>query len=156
MFHIALTVSLIAMIAAQLIKFPIYYLMYKKWFPMIVFSTGGMPSSHSAFVTALTIMLGLIEGFNTVSFAISFVVASVVIHDSIGIRREAGRHATVLNDMANELDIIINEMKKGEEANSKIIDKKLKELLGHEPIEAITGTLFGVLVAFGYYYTLIY
>lgn len=152
LFNFELEVAMIAMTLAQLLKLPIQYLFDKKWTPMIIFSTGGMPSSHSAFVTALTLSIALIEGVETVGFAISFVFAGVVIHDAIGIRREAGKHASVLNDMQEELKLIIDEVSKGEERDQMKIDTNLKELLGHEPIEAVSGVLLGVVVTLFCYF----
>lgn len=152
-FNYSLEISLIALILAQVLKLPIHYLMYRKWMPSLLFSTGGMPSSHSAFVTALALSIALVEGVTSPYFAISFVLAGVVIHDSIGIRREAGKHATVLNNMKEEIADIITEINKGKEKDDKLVETKLKELLGHEPIEAIMGTLLGVIVVlFSYFF----
>lgn len=146
MINYPLEVAIASMLIAQLIKYPIYYVIYRKWYPMIIFSTGGMPSSHSAFVTALTLAIALTEGVASPYFAISFVVAGVVIHDSIGIRKEAGKHASVLNTMSEEIHDILDEMKRGEEADRFLLETKLKELLGHEPIEALSGVILGALI----------
>lgn len=149
-----LEVSLLAVIIAQLLKLPIQYYMTKNWDFSVLISTGGMPSSHSAFVSALTLALGLTEGIGSPLFAISFVLAGIVIHDAIGIRREAGKHATVLNDMKKEFYDIINELNKGKDKNILIVDKRLKELLGHEPLEVFFGILLSVaitLISFYYY-----
>ena len=147
-----LEVSILTVLIAQFLKLPIHYFIYQKWAPTIIFSTGGMPSSHCAFVSALTLSLALTEGISSPLFAISFVLAGIVIHDSIGIRREAGKHATVLNDMKKEFYDIINELNKGKAKNKLIIDKRLKELLGHEPIEVISGMLLGITIVLITYY----
>lgn len=154
-FNYPLEISLIAMILAQLLKLPINYLLYKKWYPSVLFSTGGMPSSHSAFVTALALSIALTEGVTSPYFAISFVLAGVVIHDAVGIRREAGKHATVLNNMKEEIADIVTELYKGKEKDEKLVESKLKELLGHEPIEAFTGTILGVVVVLISYFFII-
>jgi acid phosphatase family membrane protein YuiD len=156
MFNFPLEVALFAVVFAQFIKLPIQYLLEKKWYLSIIFSTGGMPSSHSAFVTALMIALALTEGITSPYFALSFVLAGVVIHDAIGIRREAGKHALVLNQMREEIDSIIVEMSKKDERDNVVIENKLKELLGHEPIEAIAGTILGAIVAVGAYFIYLY
>ena len=148
MINFPLEIALISMIFAQIIKLPIQYVLYKKWYPSVIFSTGGMPSSHSAFVASLTVAIALTEGIASPYFAISFVLAGVVIHDAIGIRREAGKHATVLNTMQQEISSIFKELTKGEDRDLEVVESNLKELLGHEPIEAITGTLLGILFAF--------
>ncbi len=147
-----LEISILAMVVAQLIKFPIQYIMDKKWTPSIIFSTGGMPSSHSAFVTALMLSIALTEGVASPYFAISFVLAGVVIHDAIGIRREAGKHATVLNQMKEEFDGLVEELSRGEKRDIVVVESKLKELLGHEPIEALTGTVLGALLVLVTYF----
>lgn len=152
MYNYPLEVSIIALFLAQFLKLPIQYVMYKKWYPSVIFSTGGMPSSHCAFVSALAIAIGLTEGIDSPFFAISFVIAGVVIHDSIGIRREAGKHATILNTMRQELSTIFEELSKGDKKDKTVVENKLKELLGHEPIEAITGTLLGILIALASYF----
>lgn len=146
MFNYPLEVAVASMLIAQFLKLPIQYLLYKKWYPSVIFSTGGMPSSHSAFVASLALALALTEGVSSPYFAIAFVLAGVVIHDAIGIRREAGKHATVLNEMREEIHDIFEELLKGKERDATKIDSTLKELLGHEPIEAITGTLLGVAI----------
>lgn len=152
LFNFPLEVAVIAMVSAQLIKLPILYIMEKRWEPAIVFSTGGMPSSHSAFVIALVLGVALTEGVNGPFFAISFVLAGVVIHDAVGIRREAGRHAAVLNQMKEEYDVLVKEFARGVERDDLIVETKLKELLGHEPVEALTGTLFGAAIALVCYF----
>jgi len=149
-----LEVSIITVLLTQFLKLPVYYYISKKWIPSILFSTGGMPSSHCAFVSALTLSLALTEGSASPLFAISFVFAGIVIHDALGIRREAGKHAAVLNDMKKEFYDIINELNKGKAKNKLIVDKRLKELLGHEPLEVLSGIILGitiVLITFHYF-----
>ncbi len=141
-----LEVSIITVLLTQFLKLPVYYYISKKWAPSILFSTGGMPSSHCAFVSALTLSLALTEGIASPLFAISFVFAGIVIHDALGIRREAGKHAAVLNDMKKEFYDIINELNKGKAKNKLIVDKRLKELLGHEPLEVLSGIILGITI----------
>lgn len=155
LFNFPLEIALISVITAQIIKLPIQRLIDKRWTPSIIFSTGGMPSSHSAFVTALTLAFLLTEGISSPYFAISFVFASVIIHDAVGIRREAGKHATVLNQMKEEFDLLVKEFSKGTERDSEVVETKLKELLGHEPIEAFSGTLLGAVLTLIYYFIFI-
>jgi acid phosphatase family membrane protein YuiD len=147
-----LEVSLLAVLIAQILKLPIRYYITKKWDFSLLLTTGGMPSSHSAFVSALTLALGLTEGIGSPLFAISFVLAGIVIHDAIGIRREAGKHATVLNDMKEEINDIFNELNKGKDKDIKVVDKRLKELLGHEPLEVLFGIMLGVVITFLAFY----
>jgi len=144
-FNFPLVTSVIALIIGQSIKFPIHYFIHKEYLPSIMLSTGGMPSSHSAFVTALVISIGMESGLYTTDFAIAFVLAGVVIHDSTGIRREAGRHATVLNKMGTDIQYLFRSMRN--ERDREKYDQKFKELLGHEPSEALGGIILGILVA---------
>jgi len=108
----------------------------KSWTKALFFSTGGMPSSHSALAMALATSIGLGEGFGTPLFAISAVLAMVVMHDAAGIRRAAGKQAEAINFLFSKL-----------EGQGIKLDIKLKELLGHNPIEVGAGALLGLVVA---------
>ncbi|MBE6701882.1 MAG: divergent PAP2 family protein [Ruminococcaceae bacterium] len=107
----------------------------------VLFGSGGMPSSHSAAVFSAAIAIGLHEGFDSAIFAIAGVLAMVVIRDATGIRREAGKHAAVLNQITEEL----NKEKEDEESNFKYT---LKVLLGHTPLQVFFGAVLGVAMAF--------
>ena len=98
-----------------------------------------MPSSHSAIVSALSASIGLVNGFNSSEFAISFVVAVVVMTDAAGVRRAAGKQATQINHIVEEL------IESGDFTGT---GEKLKELLGHTPLEVFMGMLLGILLAF--------
>ena len=101
-----------------------------------VIGTGGMPSSHASGVSALATVVGLKEGWDSTFFAITFVVAFITMFDAQGVRRAAGRQATVLNKIVDELYL-----------SGRVSEKKLWELLGHTPIEVFMGFLVGVGVA---------
>lgn len=105
-----------------------------------------MPSSHSAFVSALATAVGVTDGIHSTTFAISFCFAAVVIFDAMGIRRHAGQHAAMLNQLLDDL------MKNGDFSifQNPSYQKRFKELLGHEPLETFAGTLFGIFIAFVY------
>lgn len=98
--------------------------------------TGGMPSSHSAFVSGLTAAVGFIHGWDSTLFAISLVSSLIVMYDAAGLRRAAGRQAAVLNKLTEEF------LEKGE-----IKQERLRELLGHTPVEVFAGAALGVVVA---------
>lgn len=121
---------------AGALKVPIYWLTDHevKW--SLVTSTGGMPSSHSATVSALALSVGLYEGFTSASFAIAMVLASVVLHDAVTIRRQAGMQAERINIIFNNLL-----------AGNPLSDKDLKEVLGHTPFEVAAGVGVGLLTA---------
>jgi len=107
-----------------------------KW--TILFATGGMPSSHSSAVVAMATTVGLIDGFSSTTHAISLCVATVVMFDAAGLRRNASRQAMVLNRMIKELL----------SPDSKVSKVKLKEFLGHTPTEVLVGALLGAGVSF--------
>ena len=99
--------------------------------------SGGMPSSHSSFVTALATAVGLEDGFVGSAFAIATVLALVVMYDAAGVRRAAGQQAKILNKIVEEW----------EQADFEHTDKRLKELLGHTPKEVFVGGLLGIAIA---------
>jgi uncharacterized protein len=131
-----LIASLAAWFLAGLLKVPIEYITTHKWNWGLWFSTGGMPSSHSALVCATATSVGLYAGFGTPAFAVAWAVAMVVVYDAAGVRRQAGMHARKIN-------IIINEIFTGQ----PISEEQLKEVLGHTPRQVIAGTIFGIVVA---------
>lgn len=96
---------------------------------------GGMPSTHSAMVVAATVAAGITTGFDSPFFAIAFVLSGVVMYDAAGVRRHAGRHARVINRIVQEM--------KAEHPLGKI---RLKELIGHSPLEVLVGALQGLFV----------
>lgn len=96
---------------------------------------GGMPSAHSAMVVATTVSSGLTAGFDSPFFAISFVLSGIVMYDAAGVRRHAGRHARAINRIVQELKT---------EHPLKTI--RLKELIGHSPMEVLVGALQGFFV----------
>jgi len=150
LFNVMIEAAILANILAQLVKIPIHFIKYRKWRFGLIISTGGMPSSHAAFVASLATSVAIIEGVGSVYFAIAFVVAAVVIYDAMGIRRHAGKHAAMLNKLISdlkELKISPNMVKK---FSDPTYQKQFKELLGHEPAETLWGTIFGISIAFLY------
>lgn len=112
----------------------------------VIFSTGGLPSSHSATVTTLALVVGVLEGFGSTLFAISLVLALIVMHDAMGVRREAGKHAEIINELVGDFEELLSEIGKHGIMDNPLYDKKLKILLGHKPIEVLSGFVFGILV----------
>lgn len=125
---------------AQVLKIPTYWLVEKKLDWRRLFGSGGMPSSHTAFVVALTIMVGAMEGFDTAVFAVSFTLAAIVMYDATGVRRETGTQAQVINEILRQ--VFIN--------GKPISDDDLKELVGHTPLEVAAGAILGILSAGAY------
>lgn len=99
--------------------------------------TGGMPSSHSSCTMGMAVSVGLIEGFNSVSFAIALCLAVIVMYDAAGVRRTVGLQAKVLNQMVAELF----------SEHPRLSGERLKELLGHTPFEVLVGAILGSVIA---------
>ena len=130
--------TMVASLLAQMLKLPLCYLRHKEWDWSLLFSAGGMPSSHSAVVTAAAVGIGHYAGFDTPLFGLAFAIATVVIYDATNIRRQAGFHAQQINRIIKEL--LTGEAKPVEEFN------ELREVLGHSPAEALGGIILGILV----------
>lgn len=126
--------ALIAWGLAQVLKIPIHYLKTRERDWSLLLRAGGMPSSHSALVSGIAHGIGLSHGFDSPIFALTVAFAMVVIYDATGIRRQAGRHATIINAIVN--DFVEGHPEHGTE--------KLKEVLGHSPTEAVAGIIMGV------------
>ena len=143
--------SLIAIFFAQFIKVPINFIASKKFDWSLLTSTGGMPSSHSAAVTALTTAIGIEAGVNSPVFAVATIFAIITMFDATGVRRQAGEQAAVLNQLVKDFHTFIEEAKNWQEQEEKKKQKMLKELLGHKPIEVFFGALTGIIIAFVVY-----
>ena len=98
-------------------------------------SSGGMPSSHSALVTGLATATGRLDGVGSTAFAISVVLASIVMYDAAGVRRAVSLQARILNQMLDEAF-----------AGHPIAEKRLRELIGHTPVQVFVGGLLGIVV----------
>jgi uncharacterized protein len=128
--------TLSAWIIAQTVKVTIGVIRQKKFDFRWFVGTGGMPSSHAAGASCLATAVGLDYGFGTVYFALAAAFALVVMFDAQGVRRASGRQARILNKITEDI------YWKG-----RIDEEKLRELIGHTPIEVIVGLLLGVLIA---------
>lgn len=122
---------------AQLIKMIIHCLITGKlvWERMI--GSGGMPSSHSATVCAMATATGALYGGDSTEFAIVIIIAIIVMHDAMGVRRETGIQARVLNDMM----VFFREM-----GRKMPVEDKLKEFVGHTPLQVWIGAILGIVV----------
>lgn len=139
--------ALLGMLIAQFIKIPLHFITTKEWNWKLMFSTGGMPSSHTATIISLTTAIAILEGIASNQFAICVVLAAIVMHDATGVRRHAGYHAEVLNQLLLDFNELI-ETVMASNSNIKKTEtrEKLKELLGHQPIEVFFGALLGIVV----------
>ncbi len=132
--------SMLSNILAQFIKVLVNYIHTKKLDLKLAFSTGGNPSSHTATVTTLTIILGTRYGFNSPYFTIAFITAGIVIIDALNVRREVGEHSKTMNE-------IFLETSWGKKIAELIDVKTFKELVGHTGSEVVAGFILGVIVA---------
>lgn len=132
----------IAAVVAQLIKFIYFLIVHKKVNFKIFTTTGGMPSSHSAGVIALSMTVGYIEGMNSVMFAIALGYAFVVMYDAAGIRRSAGKIAATMNRVMEEFYA----------HRPTAAGEKLKELLGHTPLEVFMGAILGIFISYAVHF----
>jgi len=134
-------ITLLAWLIAQSIKVTLGVVREKRfnfrWFT----GTGGMPSSHAAGVAALATSVGLSYGFNSGLFAITAIFALIIMFDAQGVRRQTGQQAEILNKIME--DIYFKRVLK---------EERLKELLGHTPIEVLIGAFLGILLALIFYH----
>ncbi|MGQ9864991.1 MAG: divergent PAP2 family protein [Pseudanabaenaceae cyanobacterium] len=126
-----------ASLSAQALKLILVLVQERAWRPRVLFETGGMPSSHSALVTALAVGIGKTQGWDSPAFAIATVFAIVVMYDATGIRRAAGNQARAINQIVSEVLAPHHDLG---------IDP-LKELLGHTPLQVVVGSLWGLAIA---------
>ena len=129
----ALLVALLACFLAQGLKLVIELIKHGKVSIRFLFSTGGMPSAHSALVGALATSVGQAQGWDTTEFAIASIFAVIVMYDAAGVRQAAGKQARILNQ-------ILDEMYQGKDFN----EERLKELLGHTPFQVFVGLALGI------------
>ena len=137
-----------AWIIAQVVKSIINAIVNKKFSFDRLVGDGGMPSGHSATVTALAVMCGLTEGFGSTVFGLAMVFAIVVMHDATGVRAEAGKHARSIISIVEQLNDYFSEH------DDKIKTEKLKVLVGHTPLQVFVGSLLGAVIALVYHFLL--
>ncbi|MFR8225937.1 MAG: divergent PAP2 family protein [Lachnospirales bacterium] len=135
--------SVIGWTVAQVLKTIIDCALNKSFNAERLTGSGGMPSSHSATVCALTMSAALCYGLGSFEFAVSFVVAMVVMYDAVGVRRETGKQAKLLNWMMTEnpFKLKLNEL------NAEIVQETLKEYVGHTPLQVVAGAILGIIIA---------
>ncbi|HEX2998650.1 MAG TPA: divergent PAP2 family protein [Armatimonadota bacterium] len=128
----------VAWVAAQILKTIVHAIVNKKidW-PRLI-GVGGMPSSHSATVTAVAATSALSFGLASFQFGVTVIVASIVMHDAMGVRKETGKHAAILNDMIDFFDSMGKDMSP---------EEKLKVFVGHSPLQVIAGAALGLAIS---------
>ena len=135
-----LTVALLAWFVAQVLKTLINFILLGKFQLERMWGDGGMPSAHSATVCAMVIATARSEGFGSAIFAVAAVVAIITMHDAMGVRRETGEQAKVLNKMIEQwIDI-------SEQNSTFLQNMHLKEMVGHTPLQVMAGMVVGIVV----------
>ncbi len=135
----ALICGILGAVIAQIIKVITYIFIHKRINFKIFTTTGGMPSSHTAGVIAMSTSVGLIQGFDSLIFAVSLGFSLIVMQDASGVRRAAGKTAATLNRLVDEF------VQKNHEVKPYAT---LKELLGHTPLEVFCGMILGIIIPF--------
>ncbi|HLO32324.1 MAG TPA: divergent PAP2 family protein [Anaerolineales bacterium] len=133
-----LIAGLIAWALAQIVKIPLDYFRTRRWNWALLLTTGGMPSSHSALMTATTLAIGLYYGFDHPTFALGVALTMIVTYDAAGVRQQAGIHAQRIN-------LLFDELLRGHPIN----ENDLREVIGHTPLEVAGGIVLGLVVATG-------
>ena len=132
--------SVIGWTVAQVLKTIIDCVLNKNFNAERLFGSGGMPSSHSSTVCSLTAASRICYGVGSFEFAISFVLAMIVMYDAMGVRRETGKQAKLLNSILLE-----NPLK----LNGEVLQEKLKEYVGHTPLQVFAGAVLGIGLTLG-------
>jgi acid phosphatase family membrane protein YuiD len=139
--NFAFVAVVVSWFLAQLIKTTIYRFTEGKWNFWHFFQAGGMPSTHSSSVTALTLSVGLTQGWASPLFTMCAVFALVVMYDATGVRRAAGKQAEILNRVVDDIY-----------STGKIKIEKLREILGHDPVEVLAGAGLAIVMTLITYY----
>ena len=137
--NVPLICAAISWLLAQIIKTVLHLIVTRKFDAERLIGTGGMPSSHSATVSSLAAAIAINYGSDSGYFAIALILAIVVMYDALGVRRETGKQAVVINEMIE----MFNDMGKPMSA-----EEKLKIFVGHTPMQVLAGCIFGMVIAF--------
>lgn len=143
--------TLLTIVLAQMLKVPWNYFTTKKWDWSWLINSGGMPSGHTSAVTSLATSIGLTSGWHSPAFAIAMILGIIVMYDATGVRRHAGMHAQVLNQLMDDFSKLMVELRNLKDAPERT-RVQLKEILGHQPIEVVTGAFLGISIALIHYW----
>ena len=138
-------IGLTSWAVAQVLKLIINGCLTKQWSLERLFGDGGMPSGHSATVASVATVTALVNGFGSFEFAISALLAIIVCHDAMGVRLETGKQAVVLNEIIKTFETLYKD---------QLPEVKLKEFVGHSPVQVGAGILIGILNALLMYFTM--
>lgn len=135
--NVTLMTASTAWFVAQVLKTITYAWKDRRFDARRMVGAGGMPSSHSSWVVSLAAAVGFHDGWDSPLFAVTVVVAAIVMYDAAGVRRAAGKQAKVINELVREMKV-----------EHTISEERLKELLGHTPLEVFAGALLGIGIAY--------
>lgn len=124
---------------AQVLKTLIHTFMTKKFDPERLVGSGGMPSSHSSTVCAMAAVSGRIYGLGSFEFAVTVILAIIVMHDAMGVRLETGKQAKLLNEIMESFRLMDKKLS---------TEEKLKEFVGHTPLQVLMGAILGIAIGF--------
>lgn len=139
-----LVAAMASIFITQVTKIPVAYFIHNRWNIHLMFSTGGMPSSHSAGVTALITAIIIDHGWQSPLTAISMTFGILVMFDSMGVRRQSGEHGVIINELISEIHSLTRPLKDVDEDSTSM---QSTEFLGHKPIEVVLGLVYGILLA---------
>lgn len=128
--------AILSWLIAQTLKVIITLLLEKEFKFERFHGSGGMPSSHTSTIMAASTAIGITQGFETPLYAMSLIMAFIVMYDASGVRRSVGKQAKLLNDIIEDLF-----------SHKHLEEEKLKELVGHKPTEVFVGAILGILIA---------
>lgn len=145
-----LVAAMLSIFITQVTKIPVAYFLKRPVTLSLMFSTGGMPSSHSAGVTALITAILIEHGWDSPFTAISMTFGILVMFDSMGVRRQSGEHGVIINELIRDIQMLAKPLSG---ANTKIKDEienstmQSTEFLGHKPIEVLFGLVYGIILS---------
>ena len=146
-----LLAGILGWFVAQLLKVVIDWLVNGKFNIERISGAGGMPSSHSCMVTAMTVAVAMVEGVDSTLFAMALLIAFITLYDAMGVRWQAGLHARVLNKTVRDVEELKESQNENDEESPEEEDehapKGLKEFIGHKPMEVLVGVMLGIVVA---------
>ena len=122
---------------AQVLKTIIHTIFTRSFDPERLIGSGGMPSSHAATVCAMATAAGQIYGLGSFEFAVTVIIAIIVMHDAMGVRLETGKQAKLLNEIIDTMKMLEGQV---------LTEEKLKEFVGHTPVQVLMGALLGILI----------
>lgn len=135
--NIVLMTAFTSWLVAQILKSITAYWKHSEFKKERLVGAGGMPSSHTSLVVSLATAVGIKDGWNSSLFAVALILAGIVMYDAAGVRQAAGKQAKVINKLVREV-----------RAEHTIREDRLKELLGHTPLEVLAGALLGIIMAY--------